>query len=442
MRSTDCCDDNAPLRTLAEALTAALDSLQPLFETESVSLFDADGRVLAAEVIARLDVPPHDNSAMDGFALYRADLQADAPTRLPVIGQALAGHPYRLGAEEAMVSASPGNASFPPSTVPRGGAVRITTGAMIPAGPDAVVMQEQCRIALDERWIEIEAKTAAKIKPGENIRRRGEDVAVGTRLLSQGLRLRPQDIALAAGQGIAALTVVRRLRVAVASTGDELREPGGELPPGAIYESNRYILIGLLRRLGCAVTDLGILRDEREVVLPALRDAAETHDVLLTSGGVSVGTADLVKDVIAELGKIEFWRLAVKPGKPVTFGRIQNCWVLGLPGNPVSVMVSFLLFARPLLLKLMGAEPAEPLRMRAMADFTFRRKPGRREWLRARLRFDPERELLASTYHTHSSGALSSLSWADGLVELPEDCVGIAPGDTVDYLPFNGLGMN
>ena len=438
MRSTDCCDDNAPLRTLAEALTAALGSLQPLFETESVSLFDADGRVLAAEVMARLDVPPHDNSAMDGFALYRADLQVDAPTRLPVIGQALAGHPYRHRVEEAMVSTPARNLS----TVPRGGAVRITTGAMIPAGPDAVVMQEQCRIAPDERWIEIEAKTAAKIKPGENIRRRGEDVAVGTRLLSQGLRLRPQDIALAAGQGIAALTVMRRLRVAVASTGDELREPGGELPPGAIYESNRYILIGLLRRLGCAVTDLGILRDEREVVLPALRDAAATHDVLLTSGGVSVGTADLVKDVIAELGKIEFWRLAVKPGKPVTFGRIQNCWVLGLPGNPVSVMVSFLLFARPLLLKLMGTEPAEPLRMRAMADFAFRRKPGRREWLRARLRFDPERELLASTYHTHSSGALSSLSWADGLVELPEDCVGIAPGDTVDYLPFNGLGMN
>jgi len=188
------------------------------------------------------------------------------------------------------------------------------------------------------------------------------------------------------------------------------------------------------------VTDLGILRDERDAILPALRDAATTHDVLLTSGGVSVGTADLVKDVIAELGNIEFWRLAVKPGKPVTFGWIENCIVLGLPGNPVSVAVAFLMLARPLLLKLMGAEPAEPLRMRATADFQFRRKPGRREWLRARLRYDPEQKPVVSVYHTNSSGALSSLSWADGLVELPEDCAGIAPGDVVEYLPFEGLG--
>ena len=199
--------------------------------------------------------------------------------------------------------------------------------------------------------------------------------------------------------------------------------------------------MAMLRRAGCAVTDLGILRDDRDVVLPALRTAAASHDVLLTSGGVSVGTADLVRDAIAELGRIEFWRLAVKPGKPVTFGRIQECLVLGLPGNPVSVMVSFLLFARPLLLKLMGTEPAEPSRLRVAADFAFQRKPGRREWLRARLRLDPERGPLASIYHTHSSGALSSLSWADGLVELPEDRAGVAPGEAVDYLPFSGLGV-
>jgi len=410
------------LLTLAEASAAALASIQPIREVETTPLFDADGRVLAADVIARLEVPPHDNSAMDGFALYREDLQPDQPTRLPVVGQALAGHPYH-------------------GTVPRGATVRITTGAMTPDGPDAVIMQEQCLIAPDERWIEIAPKAAARLKPGENIRRRGEDVRAGTILLPHGLRLRPQDVALAAGQGIATLDVVRRLRVAVASTGDELYEPGVALPPGAIYETNRYTLIGLLQRLGGAVTDLGILRDDRAVVLPALREAAASHDVLLTSGGVSVGTADLVKDVIAELGRIEFWRLAVKPGKPVTFGRIQDCMVLGLPGNPVSVMVSFLLFARPLLLKLMGMEPAEPLRLRATADFTFRRKPGRREWLRARLRLDAEGGPRASIYHTNSSGALSSLSWADGLVELPEDCAGVAPGEAVDYLPFGGLGV-
>lgn len=421
MLPTDCCSGDR-LLTLGEAVAAALNAVQPIHESDRIPLMEAFGRVLASDLPARLDVPPHDNSAMDGFALHRADLKLDRPTRLPVVGQALAGHPYR-------------------GAVPRGAAVRITTGGMMPSGPDAVIMQEQCLIASDESWIEIEPQIAARLKSGENIRRRGEDVQAGAVLLPRGLRLRPQDVALAAGQGIAALEVLRRPRVAVASTGDELYEPGVELPPGAIYETNRYMLIGLLRRLGCAVTDLGILRDDRDVVLPALREAATSHDVLLTSGGVSVGTADLVKDVIAELGRIEFWRLAVKPGKPVTFGRIQDCVVLGLPGNPVSVMVSFLLFARPLLLKLMGMEPTEPLRLRVTADFAFRRKPGRREWLRARLRFDPERGLLASIYHTHSSGALSSLSWADGLVELPEDCAGVVPGATVDYLPFSGLGV-
>ncbi|MDG4551298.1 MAG: molybdopterin molybdotransferase MoeA [Candidatus Contendobacter sp.] len=421
MLPTDCGSSDR-LLTLGEAVAAALNTVQPIQAVETVPLMEAFGRVLAGDLPARLDVPPHDNSAMDGFALHRADLKLDRPTRLPVVGQALAGHPYR-------------------GTVPRGVAVRITTGALTPDGPDAVIMQEQCRIAPDESWIEIEPKVAARIGPGENIRRRGEDVQAGTVLLPRGSRLRPQDVALAAGQGIATLDMIRRPRVAVASTGDELREPGMELSPGAIYETNRHVLIGLLRRLGCAVTDLGILRDDREAVLPALREAAATHDVLLTSGGVSVGTADLVKDVIAELGRIEFWRLAVKPGKPVTFGRIQDCVVLGLPGNPVSVMVSFLVFARPLLLKLMGTEPGEPLRLRVTADFAFRRKPGRREWLRARLRFEPERGPLVSIYPNNSSGALSSLSWADGLVELPEACAGIAPGDAVDYLPFSGLGV-
>jgi molybdopterin molybdotransferase len=410
------------LLTLSEAIAAALRTIQPIRESETVPLLDAYGRVLAADLLARLDVPPHDNSAMDGFALYRVDLRPDRPTRLPVTGQSLAGHPY-------------------PNPVPRGAAIRITTGAVLPDGPDAVVMQEQCRIAPDESWIEIDSKVAVRLKPGENIRRCGEDVRAGTVLLPQGLRLRPQDVALAAGQGIAALEVVRPPRVAVASTGDELHEPGEELPTGAIYESNRYTLIGLLRRLGCAVTDLGILCDERDVVLPALRDAAATHDVLLTSGGVSVGTADVVREVIAELGKIEFWRLAVKPGKPVTFGWIDKCIIFGLPGNPVSVAVAFLMLARPLLLKLMGAEPTEPLRLRALADFQFRRKPGRREWLRARLNLNPERKPVVSIYHTNSSGVLSSLSWAQGLVELPEDCAGVAPGDEVEYLPFGGLGV-
>ncbi len=423
MPQTDCCDATDRLLTLAEAINAALPTIQTLTETDAVVLFDAYGRVLATDVIAGLDAPPGDNSAMDGFALHLADLSSTVATRLPVTGQALAGHPY-------------------PDYVPPGTTVRITTGALIPEGPDAIIMQEQCRIGPDEAWIEIEPHHTARLKSGENIRRQGEDVQAGAPLLPKGRRLRPQDVALAAGQGMATLDVIRRPRVAVASTGDELYEPGATLPSGAIYESNRYTLIGLLRRLGCTVTDLGILRDEREIVRSALREAAATHDVLLTSGGVSVGTADLVKEVIAELGRIQFWRLAVKPGKPVTFGRIGDGLVLGLPGNPVSVMVAFLTFARPLLLKLMGVEPTGPVRWPVTANFAFRRKPGRREWLRAQLQVAPEHGYRVHLYPTHSSGALSSLAWAEGLVELPEDCAGVTPGDTVYYLPFSELGVD
>lgn len=418
---SDCCAQER-LLPLAEAVATALELVEPVRDTETVSLLDADGRVLAADVLARLDTPPADQSAMDGFALSLADLHPAQPTRLPVVGSALAGHPY-------------------PGVVPQGAVARITTGAPVPVGPDAVVMQEQCRIAPDGAWIELPAATAVRLRPGENIRRRGEDVTAGALLLARGRRLRPQDVALAAGQGMATLAVWRRPRVAVASTGDELQEPGTILADGTIYESNRYALIGLLRRLGCVVTDLGIVRDDPLALRTTLRAAAAAHDALLTSGGVSVGTADWVKDVIADLGQIAFWRLAIKPGKPVACGRIGSCLTLGLPGNPVSVMVAFLLFARPLLLKLLGRPPVAPLRMQVMADFTLRRKPGRREWLRARLHADDPRGPLARVYHTHSSGAISSLAWAEGLVELPEACAGVVPGDPVAYLPFVGLGV-
>lgn len=422
MDSVNCCDESAPLLTLAEALQRALQMIEPLTATESVALLDADGRILAADLKATLDAPPHDVSAMDGFALSLADLAAAAPTRLPVSGQSLAGHPY--------------TERLAPQT-----AVRITTGAFVPTGADAVIMQEHCQVDAAQTTISIDLQTATRLKLGENIRRHGEDIQSGTCLLNQGLRLRPQDVALAAGQGLTHLPVQRRLRVAVASTGDELHEPGAPLPDGAIYESNRYALIALLGRLGCAVTDLGILEDQRATLHRELGRAAETHDVLITSGGVSVGTADFVKEVIAELGQIAFWRLAVKPGKPIAFGKIGDCLSFGLPGNPVSVIVSFLMFARPLLLKRMGSMPSHPLRLRVPAAFTCKRKAGRREWLRARLQGDDPTQLRVNTYPHNSSAALLSLSWADGLVELSESCNSVAEGDLVDYLPFSGFGI-
>jgi molybdopterin molybdotransferase len=410
------------LLTLDQALPAMLCSLTPVTTTEQVRLCDAYGRVLAKDILARLDVPPHDNSAMDGFALHLADLSVQESARLLVTGQVRAGHSYR--------------GPFPGAT-----AVRINTGGIIPEGADAVVMQEHCQLTPDAGWLDLAPHVSARLQPGENIRRRGEDTQAGTLLLSKGRRLRPQDVALLAGQGMSSIEVVRQLRVAVVSTGDELCEPDRALPDGAIYDSNRYLLIGLLQQSGCRVTDLGILPDERETMLSAIQAAAQTHDVLLTSGGVSVGNADLVKEVITTLGRIDFWRLAIKPGKPLMYGRIQDCLVLGLPGNPVAAMVTFLLFARPLLAALLGAAYEAPVRWWATAEFEFRRKPGRREWLRARCRHDPVHGPLVSVYHTTSSGVLSSLSWADGLVELPEDCRAVSPGDTIEYLPFSGLGV-
>lgn len=423
MQNAACCDAHESLLTLPAALARAAQIIEPVSEIELTPLAEAHGRVLAEDVRARLDAPPAAASAMDGFALYLHDLSTQTANKLPVVGAALAGHPYLERRQ--------------PHT-----ATRITTGAWLPAGVDAVIMQEHCIVSADGTWIEIPAERAARLTSGENIRRRGEDMQAGNLLLPKGLRLRPQDLGLAASQGIERLPVLRRLRVALASTGDELCAPGTVLALGGIYDANRPLLLSLLQRLGCAVTDLGIVRDTEETLLPTLREAAATHDVLLTSGGVSVGTADLVKDAIATLGKIAFWRLAIKPGKPVAFGSIGNCLALGLPGNPVSVMITFLMFARPLLLQRMGAECAVLPKLRVLAASNFRRKPGRREWLRARLAMDAKQRLCAEIYPHNSSAALASLAWADGLVELAEDCSGMSAGEYVDYLPFTALGLD
>ncbi|OSQ39078.1 molybdopterin biosynthesis protein [Thalassospira mesophila] len=398
----------------------------PVFAaTRTRSLTDCYGAILREDVIAAVNVPSVDNSAMDGYALRLDDIAAmpdTGPLSIPVGGVSLAGHPFE------------GN-------IPVGRAIRIATGAAIPAGGDAVIIQENVTVNADESEIRIERDAVNRLRRGDNIRRAGEDVKAGTVVLAAGKRLRPQDVAVAAGQGKDSLVVTQPLRVAVFSTGDELAVPGGALPPGGIYDSNRFAMIGMMRAIGCEVTDLGLLRDDFDVLQTALGDAAQNHDVILTSGGVSVGKADLLKPVVDSIGEIHAWKLAIKPGKPLMRGKIGNCLVLGLPGNPVSVMVSGLLFAVPLLLHMMGArgEDCTAVRFNVPAGFALKRGTGRREWLRARLHRNGNGELVALPFRSSSSGVLSSMVWAEGLIELAEDRASVGQGDLVEYIPFAGL---
>ncbi|HLO77095.1 MAG TPA: molybdopterin molybdotransferase MoeA, partial [Magnetospirillum sp.] len=329
--------------------------------------------------------------------------------RMPVVGTVAAGHPFA-------------------GSVPAGAAVRILTGAPVPAGVDTIAMQEDCRADGD-------TVVVPELAVGANLRQMGEDVRKGAVVLSPGIRLRPQDLGLAAATGRTGLSVVRRLRAAVFSTGDEIREPGEALPPGCIYDTNRATASGLLRALGAEVTDLGILPDKRELIARALAEAAATHDVVLTSGGVSVGDEDHVKAAVEANGALHFWKLAIKPGRPVALGRIGNAAFIGLPGNPVAVMVTFMLIARPLVLRLMGIKDTSVERYRVMAGFAFKHKPGRREWLRARVQAEGA-GLVAEKFPAEGSGVLSSMVWSDGLVEIPEDTGDIAPGDLVAYIPY------
>lgn len=390
-----------------EALALLAERVAPLAGSETVPLAAALGRVLAEPVVSAVNVPPHDNSAVDGWGFAAATRPKDG--RLPVVGTIAAGHPFD-------------------GAVPAGTAVRILTGAPVPAGVDTIAMQEDCRA-------EGGAVTVPVLKTGANLRAAGEDVRAGTVVLAPGIRLRPQDLGLAAATGRTTLAVRRRLRAAVFSTGDEIREPGQALPPGCIYDTNRTTAAGLLRALGAEVTDLGILPDKREVIAQALAEAAASHDVVLTSGGVSVGDEDHVKAAVEAQGALHFWKLAIKPGRPVALGRIGDAAFIGLPGNPVAVMVTFMLVARPLVLRLMGIKDTGVQRYRVEAGFAFSHKPGRREWLRARVRADGGR-LVAETFASTSSGVLSSMVWSDGLVEVPEDAGDVAPGDVVAYIPY------
>ncbi len=409
--SDDCFAFGGELMSGAKALEMIEARTVALPEPETVPLPQARGRILAAPVVAPRSVPPHDNAAVDGYAVYFDDLVAGAETVLPVEGRATAGHPLAHSAR-------------------RGAAIRMFTGAPMPEGPDTVFMQE------DSREADGKVRLPPGLKRGANRRRAGEDVTAGSTVLAAGLRLRPQEIGLAASLGFAQLPVFRPLRVALLSTGDEVREPGTPLPAGAIYDANRYTLRALLEGLGAEVTDLGILPDQRARIQSALARAAETHDLIVTSGGMSTGEEDHMKAAVEAQGRLHFWRLAIKPGRPVAMGQVGRVPFLGLPGNPVAVMVTFLVLARPLILRLSGALDIAPRSFRAVAGFSYRKKPGRREYLRARLEPGADGGWIAQKFPRDGAGILSSMVDSDGLVVLDEAATDIAPGASVPFLPF------
>ena len=401
-----------PLLTLDEALARLTQAIRPIAadEAESVPTFDALGRVLAEDVRSTLDVPPADNTSMDGYALRCADVPA-AGTVLPVSQRIPAG--------------------TPPQALQPGTAARIFTGAQVPPGADAVVMQEQCE-ALDGA-----VRIDASPQPGQWIRRRGEDVAQGAVVLERGTRLTPQALGMAASVGAATLKLARRPRVALFSTGDELVMPGEPLKPGAIYNSNRYTLRALVQALGCDCTDLGIVPDRLDATREALRRAAEGHDLIVTSGGVSVGEEDHLRPAVQAEGRLDLWQIAIKPGKPLAFGEVRrgsggHAWFLGLPGNPVSSFITFLLAVRPVLLRLQGVRDAAPRAIPMRADFDWPRPDRRREFLRVRRNEAGGLDLFGN----QSSGVLTSTVWGDGVVDNPSGQA-IARGDTVRYLSFS-----
>ncbi len=403
---------------LDDALAQLLATITPDAVRESVSTFEADGRVLAADVVSALQVPGFDNSAMDGYAVRAKDLLNGADELLVT---------QRIAAGSAGQQVEPGTAA------------RIFTGAPVPPGADAVVMQEDCELVSEGGGA---GPARIRVKgvplPGQHIRHAGEDVRQGQCVLPAGTRLGPAELGLVASIGMAQLNVVRRPRVALFSTGDELVMPGAvapqDMPPGAIYNSNRFFLLNLLRRMGCEVADLGIVPDKREATVDALQRAEAHHDVILTSGGVSVGEEDHIKPAVQQLGRLDLWQIAMKPGKPFAHGRIGAAHFIGLPGNPVSSYVTFLLLVRPFLLRLQGVQDVAIKSIAVRADFDWPKADKRREFLRVRRNANGGLDLFAN----QSSGVLTSAVWADGVVDMPPGQP-IMYGQTVQYIPFGEM---
>jgi molybdopterin molybdotransferase len=418
--SDDCFAFSGPLMRIEAAEALITERVAPVVETETVSLTAARGRVLAHDIIAPLDLPPFDNSAVDGYAVRHADLATTGDTTLRIVDRLTAGHAadHPVGAGEA---------------------IRIFTGAPMPAGADTVFMQE------DTRADGAHVIVPPGLKRGANCRAAGEDVRRGHLLLPAGRRLAAQHVALAAAVGLSRIEVRRRVRVAVFSTGDEIVEPGGARPSPALYDANRYLLGGMLERLGALVTDLGILADDRDTVATAIRDAATAHDLVLTTGGVSTGEADHVRNAVEAVGRLVFWRIGIKPGRPVAMGVVRGARAgssaafAGLPGNPVAVFVTFARIVRPLLLRLAGALPEPLIALPVRAGFAYKKKEGRREYVRVRLERQADGALTAIKHPQDGAGVLTSLTETDGLVELDEDTRTIAAGATVGFLPYTTL---
>ncbi|MGU3419754.1 molybdopterin molybdotransferase MoeA [Methylobacterium sp. D54C] len=413
--SDDCFAFGGPLMTIEDAHALFGERLAAIVGTEDVPVPDADGRVLAEDCVAPIDVPPFPNSAVDGYAVRFADLRTSDATILPVGAVVAAG-------------ASPEGVSV------AGSAARIFTGAPMPAGADTVFMQEDVQVLPDGR-----VSLPLGLKRGANSRDAGEDAAKGSTIIAAGRRLRPQDLALATAVGLRTLKVRRTLRVGVFSTGNELVEPGSPLGPGAIYDSNRVLLLALLRRMGVAARDLGVIRDDPAALAARLSAAAAEHDVILTSGGVSTGDEDHVKTAVESIGRLVFWRLGIKPGRPVAMGMIDGKPFLGLPGNPVAAYVTLLFVVRPLLARLAGEAYAPSGGFTVKAAFPYRKRAGRREFVRVSLARDADGAWEVRKFQRDGAGMLSSLTESDGLVELEDDRTEVVPGDAVRFHPHGAL---
>ncbi len=402
------------LLSVDEARAKIMNMVNAIEGVEQLFVRDALHRVLAEPVISGINVPSFDNSAMDGYGINSRDIPAQGTSTLTLVGRAMAGAPFN-----GVISA--------------GECVRIMTGAKIPEGVDTVLMQEQ--VTATENSITLQSGHT----PGENVRKTGEDMAAGQTILTPGRQLTPADLGVIASLGIPEVRVFRKLRAAFFSTGDELVSLGQPLGDGQIYDSNRYTLHGMLSRLGLEVIDMGVIPDRRESVHAAFIQAAAIADVIFTSGGVSVGEADYVKQTLEALGEVNFWRMKMKPGKPLATGRVGNAVFFGLPGNPVSVMATFYQFAQPALFKMMGAEPKAPLVLKVPAASAIKKSPGRLEYQRGLLERNSQGEWQVTSSGRQGSHVLTSMSKANCFVILPEDSAGAAVGELVDVQPFEGL---